>query len=1192
MAEKAKEEKDSKEQNVQAANAKRNASFELSLADQDGSNRPENFPTAPSSAEGTPTSPELVPLDTSLRAHPPESALADLTQSLHTETGPEDTGQLLMPTEPEDSGPGRPSAEGEATQMELSPAPTITSLSPERAEDSDALTAVSSQLEGSPMDTSSLASGPLEEGVGEASGVVNPEQPLVVTSSIAVGQQPVEPPTSNESQAAVSQLSDESSTVAPSNELPPIRDPAVALLTSDSGGILEEPLPSTSSEEEDPLAGINLPEGVDPSFLAALPEDIRREVLQNQLGIRPPARAPPTAVPVIPPPVVGSAGVTEVSPEFLAALPPAIQEEVLAQQRAEQQRRELAQSTTSDTPMDPVTFIQTLPSDLRRSVLEDMEDSVLAVMPPDIAAEAQALRREQEARQRQLMHERLFGHSSTSALSAILRSPAFTSRLSGNRGVQYTRLAVQRGSTFQMGNSSTHTRPAGSNVDSLLRLRGRLLLDHEALSCLLVLLFVDEPKLNTSRLHRVLRNLCYHAQTRNWVIKSLLSILQRSSESELCIESPKSSLSGPDKRGAAKACSSSHDSRPLELLHKMESKNSNQLSWLSVSMDAALGCRTNIFQIQRSLGRKHTEKHAACGSTVHIHPQAAPVVCRHVLDTLIQLAKVFPSHFTQQRTKECNVENSENKERNIKVTCSPCITPSTNSGPSNISTDFWDLLVKLDNMNVSRKGKTSVKSLPVSSGAEAESLQCSLEASPLGQLMNMLSHPVIRRSSLLTEKLLRLLSLISIALPDNKLPDGVTNQSNAITPAPAPTPATAPVPLPVPAVTVPTVINPSAVSTVMKSIKSTAKSSELNVPDKMAASGLTEKQLQLSVEVLTSHSCSEEGLEDAANVLLQLSRGDPGTRDTVLKLLLSGAHHLGYTLCKQIGTLLAELREYNLDQQRRVQCEALSPDGLPEEQPHNTKAKGKMQSRFDIAENVVIVASQKRPLGGRELQLPSMSMLTSKTSTQKFFLRVLQVIIQLRDDTRRANKKAKQTSRLGAASLASASSIQAAVQQLEAEADAIIQMAEGSARREESPMDVDQPSPATQDTQSVGSEASQAAEKKEDERLPELPLLSEQLSLDELWDMLGECLKELEESHDQHAVLVLQPAVEAFFLVHATERESKPPVRDTRESQLAHIKDEPPPLSPAPLTPATPSSLDPFFFKGTLIYAHLIQFAS
>lgn len=69
--------------------------------------------------------------------------------------------------------------------------------------------------------------------------------------------------------------------------------------------------------------------------------------------------------------------------------------------------------------------------------------------------------------------------------------------------------------------------------------------------------------------------------------------------------------------------------------------------------------------------------------------------------------------------------------------------------------------------------------------------------------------------------------------------------------------------------------------------------------------------------------------------------------------------------------------------------------------------------RFDGSESVVIVAAQKRTLGGRELQLPCMSSLTSKTSTQKFFLRVLQVIIQLREDTRRANKKAKQTGRIG-----------------------------------------------------------------------------------------------------------------------------------------------------------------------------------
>ncbi|XP_042540807.1 E3 ubiquitin-protein ligase HUWE1 isoform X7 [Dipodomys spectabilis] len=1232
ITDKGKEDKENRDQSAQCTISKSNVSTEQNLSD--GTPMPDSYPTTPSSTDAAASDRKealgiLQPSQQQPALIPPP-ALGDIPQELQSPGGEgESSTQLLMPVESDDLGAARASGEAETTQMELSPAPTITSLSPERAEDSDALTAVSSQLEGSPMDTSSLASCTLEEAVGDTSAAGNAEQPTAGSSTLGDAPSVVAEAQGRTDGSAESSQPTEDSSPPASSESSSTRDSAVAISGADSRGILEEPLPSTSSEEEDPLAGISLPEGVDPSFLAALPDDIRREVLQNQLGIRPPTRSAPSSNSSTPA-VVGNPGVTEVSPEFLAALPPAIQEEVLAQQRAEQQRRELAQNANSDTPMDPVTFIQTLPSDLRRSVLEDMEDSVLAVMPPDIAAEAQALRREQEARQRQLMHERLFGHSSTSALSAILRSPAFTSRLSGNRGVQYTRLAVQRGGTFQMGGSSSHNRPSGSNVDTLLRLRGRLLLDHEALSCLLVLLFVDEPKLNTSRLHRVLRNLCYHAQTRHWVIRSLLSILQRSSESELCIETPKLSTSDEkSKKSSKSSVSSSHENRPLDLLHKMESKSSNQLSWLSVSMDAALGCRTNIFQIQRSGGRKHTEKHASSGSTVHIHPQAAPVVCRHVLDTLIQLAKVFPSHFTQQRTKETNCESD--REKGSKQACSPCSSQSNSGG---ICTDFWDLLVKLDNMNVSRKGKNSVKSVPVSTGSEGETSLHSLEASPLGQLMNMLSHSVIRRSSLLTEKLLRLLSLISIALPENKVSETQSNSgssasSTAATSAASTTtttaaavstpPATSTPLTPVPSlvaataistiavsasttVTTPTTATTTVATSTTKGSKSPAKMGEGGsggMDFKMVSSGLTENQLQLSVEVLTSHSCSEEGLEDAANVLLQLSRGDPGTRDTVLKLLLNGARHLGYTLCKQIGTLLAELREYNLEQQRRSQCETLSPDGLPEEQPQTTKLKGKMQSRFDMAENVVIVASQKRPLGGRELQLPSMSMLTSKTSTQKFFLRVLQVIIQLRDDTRRANKKAKQTGRLGSSGLGSASSIQAAVRQLEAEADAIIQMvregqrarrqqqaatsessqSDASVRREESPMDVDQPSPGAQDNQSIASDGPSQGEKEKEERPPELPLLSEQLSLDELWDMLGECLKELEESHDQHAVLVLQPAVEAFFLVHATERESKPPVRDTRESQLAHIKDEPPPLSPAPLTPATPSSLDPFFSR-------------
>ncbi|KAM6228588.1 E3 ubiquitin-protein ligase HUWE1-like [Spheniscus humboldti] len=408
-------------------------------------------------------------------------------------------------------------------------------------------------------------------------------------------------------------------------------------------------------------------------------------------------------------------------------------------------------------------------------------------------------------------------------------------------------------------------------------------------------------------------------------------------------------------------------------------------------MDAALGCRTNIFQIQRVPGRKHTEKHAAAaGSAVHIHPQAAPVVCRHVLDTLIQLAKVFPSHFTQQRGRDPTSEPERDRgpPKSGGSPCPPPPPPQTPPAPppppppcgapppalpspaGTLSTDFWDLLVKLDNMNVSRKGKSSAKTGAGGGGPEPETSGLGLEASPLGQLMNMLSHGVIRRSALLTEKLLRLLSLISIALPEGgKGGEGGTAQNVAVAAAAAAAAATtaaagaggaAPSSPPAQGGNAGSAGNAAGGGGVpagapAKGAKSPAKGPEGGAggsPDpRMAATGLTESQLQLSVEVLTSHSCSEEGLEDAANVLLQLSRGDPGTRDTVLRLLLSGARQLGATLCRQIGTLLAELREYNLEQQRRAQSEAPSPEGLPEEQPPAPSSRARCRAALVPAVN-------------------------------------------------------------------------------------------------------------------------------------------------------------------------------------------------------------------------------------------------
>merc|ERR1719293_327892 len=76
------------------------------------------------------------------------------------------------------------------------------------------------------------------------------------------------------------------------------------------------------------LGDLDIPEGVDPSFLAALPEDMRQEVIEEQRRLVRARQQPPPQ----PAPGGTAQGMQEVNPEFLAALPPNIQEEVLAQQ--------------------------------------------------------------------------------------------------------------------------------------------------------------------------------------------------------------------------------------------------------------------------------------------------------------------------------------------------------------------------------------------------------------------------------------------------------------------------------------------------------------------------------------------------------------------------------------------------------------------------------------------------------------------------------------------------------------------------------------------------------------------------------------------------------------------------------------------------------------------------------------------
>ncbi|KAH8032164.1 hypothetical protein HPB51_023308 [Rhipicephalus microplus] len=440
-----------------------------------------------------------------------------------------------------------------------------------------------------------------------------------------------------------------------------------------------------------------------------------------------------------------------------------------------------------------------------------------------------------------------------------------------------------------------------------------------------------------------------------------------------------------------------------------------------------------------------------------------------------------------------------------------------------------------------------------------------------------------------------------------------------------------------------------------------------------------EQHLKLAVETLTSKACSEEGLEDATSLLLRLSRGCPSARQVVLRLLLEGAQSLGATVETSIAALLAELRTLNarlaserlaLEENERDDAYAAGRAAtVSSPQPGTSGVRstpGTIQDRFTHS-TVVITApggpvagpgappSNRLPKGGRELQLPSMGALTSKMSSQAFFLRVLKVVIQLREAAqgslqqqlarrRRQVFSAREqltwyaqerfSFRHFSAGMSVCVCVCVCVYAVSGACDippsaeplafswSTESFSTSTPVAERTPhpvqpnannhMDVDgagvsggpaaangqngsaQPLAASTPTRQGSVPGSEAGAT--DEPLP----LSEELKLDSLWSTLSDCLLELADTQDQHAVLVLQPAVEAFFLVHASapsaaaatggsasvgsSRDVAPRRREyrseSRETQLAHIHQEMAPLSPLAQqqdgqAPATPGAERP-----------------
>ena len=111
------------------------------------------------------------------------------------------------------------------------------------------------------------------------------------------------------------------------------------------------------------------------------------------------------------------------------------------------------------------------------------------------------------------------------------------------------------------------------------------------------------------------------------------------------------------------------------------------------------------------------------GSSSHqqvtVHRQAAPIICRHVLDTLVFLSKHFASQFLLHESAHAAGKSET------------AVPPTSSAVESAVSTDFWEQLIRLDS------GSSSTK---VRKGRSLELRQLPQQAPPGGGELALLLH--------------------------------------------------------------------------------------------------------------------------------------------------------------------------------------------------------------------------------------------------------------------------------------------------------------------------------------------------------------------------------------------------------------------------------------------------------------------
>lgn len=442
--------------------------------------------------------------------------------------------------------------------------------------------------------------------------------------------------------------------------------------------------------------------GIDPDYLAALPEEFREEVIAQTISTRrSQAREEATT---------GES--TEVFQEFLDALPEELRLEIAQQERQEQRRRAREDQNRQVIPtgglnpiepdMDTASILLTFPPALREQVLMDQGEDIMDQLPPEMAAQARALT--------QHNHSVMTGRSPPGGVTRV-PPPGPPGQPAGNK--------VQRRTVVQM-------------------------LDKAGVATLLRLMFIAQQGSIRNYLFSVFADVCENRQNRLEVISTLLQILQDGSTDMSAVERSFGQLSLKARRPKDKdrdadqktpqtlkrsmttlATTSSttqtnSETSPLlivqqclDLLVDLSTKNPH-IPWLFLTEHEIVGST-----LKRSLGRKGKGKDSkahkyAINSLLSLLDRdlvmESSVVMTHLADLLNRVT--LPLQNLERRRKDAEGAEEENKPAEALADQSVGTNPTSagaNNEPATVEAEQSENAAGDENAKEEEKKESSPK---------------------------------------------------------------------------------------------------------------------------------------------------------------------------------------------------------------------------------------------------------------------------------------------------------------------------------------------------------------------------------------------------------------------------------------------------------------------------------------------------